>query len=221
MAELNKLKSKKSWNKKDLSVLLASQANIPKVHAANYINILTTTIAEALERGKKVTISDFGTFQVSTRNSFGGRNPKTLQELTVPVRRIPVFRAGKKLKNALNIPQVKSATLMGSKKIQVVFSKLMSETEVGLLDAKSYGILVDKKSAGSVVSVELETKTSRTRILKDKDSNDPKQTTENTISGVESVILTCDKAIKGDVLKVVFRKALKDVDGNVTVISKK
>ena len=45
------------------------------MHAARYINIVTETIAEALEEGKKVTIS--GTFQVSERRSFDGQNPKT------------------------------------------------------------------------------------------------------------------------------------------------
>ena len=221
MSEVKAIKSKDSWNKNDLTILLAHEANIPKVHAAKYINIVTETIAEALDLGKKVTISDFGTFQVSTRNSFGGRNPKTREELTVPVRRIPVFRAGKKLKNSLNIPQIKSCVLTGPNKVRIVFSKLMNESDAGLLDGKSYGILVDKKSAGTVLSVELENKATRTRTLKDKDAKDPKQTTEDTISGVESVVLTCDKAIKGQSLKVVFRKSLKDVDGNMTVISKK
>jgi DNA-binding protein HU-beta len=71
-------------NKADLTEVLASRAGIPKVRAANYINILTEAIQEALVRDEKVTISDFGT------------------EMNVPERRIPVFRAGKGLKNALN-----------------------------------------------------------------------------------------------------------------------
>ena len=111
MAELSKLKAKNSWNKTDLTILLANQANIPKVRAAAYINILTTTISEALESGKKVTISDFGTFQVSERRSFNGRNPKNGDPIVVPVRRIPVFRAGKKLKH-LHVPCLLVASLV-------------------------------------------------------------------------------------------------------------
>ncbi|MEQ1505456.1 MAG: HU family DNA-binding protein [Myxococcota bacterium] len=89
-------------NKADLTETLAARAGIPKVRAATYINFLTEAIQEALVREEKVTISDFGTFTVSQRRAFKGHNPKNGQEMHVPERRIPVFRAGKGLKNALN-----------------------------------------------------------------------------------------------------------------------
>ena len=90
-------------NKADLTEQLAAEAGIPKVRAARYINILTKTIQKALVSGEKVTISDFGTFTVSHRRSFTGHNPKNREEIFVPERRIPVFRAGKGLKEALNV----------------------------------------------------------------------------------------------------------------------
>ena len=89
-------------NKADLTEALAAKANIPKVRAASYINIVMATIQEALTNGEKVTISDFGTFTVSQRREFTGHNPKNGAEIRVPARRIPVFRAGKGLKEALN-----------------------------------------------------------------------------------------------------------------------
>ena len=89
-------------NKADLTEKLAERASIPKVRAANYINIVVGAIQEALVGGDKVTISDFGTFTVSQRRSFTGHNPKNGSEIQVPARRIPVFRAGKGLKEALN-----------------------------------------------------------------------------------------------------------------------
>jgi nucleoid DNA-binding protein len=89
-------------NKADLTEKLAIQAEIPKVRAAYYINIMVTAIQEALVEGQKVTISDFGTFTVSQRREFTGHNPKNGSEIRVPPRRIPVFRAGKGLKEALN-----------------------------------------------------------------------------------------------------------------------
>ncbi len=89
-------------NKADLTEKLAAQANIPKVRAAHYINIIVGAIQEALVSGEKVTISDFGTFNVSNRRQFKGHNPKNGSEILVPPRRIPVFRAGKGLKDALN-----------------------------------------------------------------------------------------------------------------------
>ena len=89
-------------NKADLTEALAAKANIPKVRAASYINIVMATIQEALTAGEKVTISDFGTFTVSQRREFTGHNPKNGKEIRVPARKIPVFRAGKGLKEALN-----------------------------------------------------------------------------------------------------------------------
>jgi len=89
-------------NKEDLKEKLAERAGIPKVRAGNYINFITEAIQEALVNGEKVTISDFGTFTVSKRREFVGHNPKTGEVMQVPARRIPVFRAGKGLKNALN-----------------------------------------------------------------------------------------------------------------------
>jgi len=89
-------------NKADLTEVLADRAGIPKVRAAHYINILMTVVQDALVREEKVTISDFGTFTVSKRRGFRGHNPKNGEDMNVPERRIPVFRAGKKLKSSLN-----------------------------------------------------------------------------------------------------------------------
>ncbi len=90
-------------NKADLIDELASKAKIPKIRAAAYVNQMITSIEEALTRGDKVTLSDFGTFQISERKAFVGNNPKTQEKIDVPMRRIPVFRAGKGLKDALNV----------------------------------------------------------------------------------------------------------------------
>lgn len=89
-------------NKADLTERLAERGGIPKVRAAQYINILTEAIQEALVSSEKVTISDFGTFNISERRAFTGHNPKNGEVMHVPARRIPVFRAGKGLKNSLN-----------------------------------------------------------------------------------------------------------------------
>ena len=89
-------------NKADLTEALAAEANIPKVHAARYIQIITNAIAGSLISGEKVTISDFGTFTISQRREFKGYNPRNGKEIDVPARKIPVFRAGKALKEALN-----------------------------------------------------------------------------------------------------------------------
>ena len=89
-------------NKADLTEQLSIKASIPKIRAAHYVNIVMDTVQDALTKGEKVTISDFGTFTVSQRKHFQGHNPKNGAMIEVPSRRIPVFRAGKGLKEALN-----------------------------------------------------------------------------------------------------------------------
>ena len=89
-------------NKADLAEILSEKASIPKIRASHFINILTDAIREELAGGGRVTISDFGTFTVSQRRAFTGHNPKNGTEIQVPSRRIPVFRAGKGMKEALN-----------------------------------------------------------------------------------------------------------------------
>jgi DNA-binding protein HU-beta len=89
-------------NKADLTELLAERAGLSKVKAASYVNTVIEAIQETLVNGEKVTLSDFGTFTVSKRRQFAGHNPKNGQAITVPERRIPVFRAGKGLKKQLN-----------------------------------------------------------------------------------------------------------------------
>ncbi|MEN0065565.1 MAG: HU family DNA-binding protein [Myxococcota bacterium] len=89
-------------NKADLTSELALRAAIPKVRAAQYLDIVIEAISDALLRGERVTISDFGTFTVSQRTSFEGHNPKDGKPMYIPSRKIPVFRSGKGLKRALN-----------------------------------------------------------------------------------------------------------------------
>ena len=66
------------------------------------INSFLGEIHEALLRGEKVTLSDFGTFSISERKGFDGVDPRTGDPLTIPNRKIATFRCGKKLKKGLN-----------------------------------------------------------------------------------------------------------------------
>lgn len=206
MSEIKKIKDKHSWNKSDLTVLLANEAQIPKVRAANYINIITETIAEALENGKKVTISDFGTFQVSERAAFAGRNPKTGDPIEVPIRRIPVFRAGKKLKTSLNVPQIKSCGLVDIQKVKLQFSKLMDNSCPELLNRDAYDVLVDDQSVGPILNIEIAEKSTVQRG-------------DSTVEGVNSIILSCSGSLRGKSLNVQFKRNVKDIDGNSVLFS--
>ena len=158
-------------NKKDLTEQLALRAGIPKTKAANYINLLTGLISDSLVSGKKVTISDFGTFNLSTRQSFKGFNPQNNEHIHVPQRIIPVFRAGKLLKNSLNLPFIKHCALSSGKKLNVTFSKTIVADNKDLLKKTKYNVFlngkkqtitsvhIDKKNKEGIESVELRTKT--------------------------------------------------------------
>lgn len=97
-----KLETKKSWNKKDLTNILSLELGISKAKAVEYINAFVTVVSDGLSKGKKITISDFGTFTVSNRSSFSGTHPRTGEPLEVSGRNIPGFKVGKGLKDLLN-----------------------------------------------------------------------------------------------------------------------
>lgn len=88
-------------NKGDLIGRIAKDAKIPKITAANALDVLLATISETLKKGQSVTLVGFGTFTVSDRKARRGRNPRTKKEIKIPARRVPKFRAGKDLKKAV------------------------------------------------------------------------------------------------------------------------
>ena len=200
MSEMSKIKSKNSWNKSDLIFLLANEIGVPRTRATQYMNIVLDSISDALVSGKKVTISDFGTFQVSERRAFAGQNPKTGAPIRVPVRKIPVFRAGKRLKTALNTPQLKECMLVDAKKVRVKFSRLMDESSALLTDPRSYEVLIDGKSMGLLKSVEI-------------DARENTEVNKQQVQGVRSVIVSCSQQLRGTSLLVHFKQGLLDLYG--------
>jgi len=99
---IEQLDEKKSWNKKDLTNILSFELDISKAKATEYINAFVGVVSDGLSKGKKITISDFGTFTVSNRSSFKGTHPRTGEPLEVTGRNIPGFKVGKGLKDLLN-----------------------------------------------------------------------------------------------------------------------
>lgn len=87
-------------NKVDLISEVAKEC-CTKTEAEKAVNTMLGTIEKALASGKKVTISGFGTFLVTTRASRRGRNPQTGAEIKIPSMKIARFRAGESLKKAV------------------------------------------------------------------------------------------------------------------------
>ncbi len=88
--------------KAELIELVAKEGNLTKAQAAKAVDAMLKGISDALSSGEKVTIVGFGTFSVSQREARKGRNPQTKEEITIPACKVPKFKAGKKLKEAVN-----------------------------------------------------------------------------------------------------------------------
>jgi len=88
-------------NKRELVEEVADQAGISKRRAKNVLDAITEAITNALSNGEKITLVDFGTFRVAHRKAREGRNPQTGEKLEIPAKKVPKFRAGKKLREAV------------------------------------------------------------------------------------------------------------------------
>ena len=88
-------------NKAELINAVALAADVSKKDAETVINATLETIANALKEGDKVQLVGFGSFEVKKRAERVGRNPKTKEEITIPASIVPVFKAGKALKDTV------------------------------------------------------------------------------------------------------------------------
>lgn len=89
-------------NKTDLIGEVAGKAEITKKDAEKVINAFFTTVEDALKSGDKIQLIGFGTFEVRDRQARKGRNPQTGAEIDIPAARVPAFKPGKALKDALD-----------------------------------------------------------------------------------------------------------------------
>lgn len=89
-------------NKTDLVNEVAGKAEMTKKDAEKVINAFFTTVEEALKSGDKIQLIGFGTFEVRSRQARKGRNPQTGAEIDIPAARVPAFKPGKALKDALD-----------------------------------------------------------------------------------------------------------------------
>ena len=89
-------------NKSELIDAIASAADISKAKAALTVDGMTKAVTTALSSGDQVTLVGFGTFSVRDRAARTGRNPRTGEEIQIAAAKIPAFKAGKALKDAVN-----------------------------------------------------------------------------------------------------------------------
>ena len=88
-------------NKTELINAVADKTQLSKKDAEAAITATVEAIAEALTREEKVQLVGFGSFEVKKRAARVGRNPKTKESIEIPASVVPVFKAGKALKDAV------------------------------------------------------------------------------------------------------------------------
>jgi len=88
-------------NKAELVAAVAEKADMSKKDAEKAVSSVFAVIEEALAKDEKVQLVGFGTFEVKNRAERTGRNPQTKEAITIPASRVPGFKAGKALKDAV------------------------------------------------------------------------------------------------------------------------
>jgi len=89
-------------NKQELIDTIAKSADISKAAAGRALDGAVTAIKASLKKGQLVTLVGFGTFYVGKRAARSGRNPRTGAAIKIKAAKVPKFRAGKALRDALN-----------------------------------------------------------------------------------------------------------------------
>jgi DNA-binding protein HU-beta len=89
-------------NKAELIDVIAVSADLSKADATRAIESVLDTITNALKAGDQVSLVGFGSFQVKARAARTGRNPQTGAAINIAASKVPVFKAGKALKDTVN-----------------------------------------------------------------------------------------------------------------------
>ena len=95
-------------NKAELIASIAEKSSLTKKDAEAALNAFMRSVEESLAKGEKVQLVGFGTFEVRDRKAREGRNPRNPEEvIKIPASKAPVFKAGKSLKEIVNVKKAK------------------------------------------------------------------------------------------------------------------
>ncbi len=89
--------------KADLITKIAEKSELSKKDSERALNAVIASVTEALTAGEKVQLTGFGTFEVRDKKEKEAINPKTKEKIKVPARKSPAFKAGKALKDAVDV----------------------------------------------------------------------------------------------------------------------
>ncbi|MCY8231748.1 HU family DNA-binding protein [Priestia endophytica] len=88
-------------NKSELVNAVAAQSELTKQDAAKAVDALFKTISDTLSKEEKIQLIGFGAFEVRERAARTGRNPQTGEEMQIAASKVPAFKPGKELKEAV------------------------------------------------------------------------------------------------------------------------
>jgi DNA-binding protein HU-beta len=88
-------------NKSDVIDHIATQADLSKAAAARALDAMIDAVRNTLKKGGTVTITGFGTFATTKRAARTGRNPRTGAAIKIKAAKVPKFKPGKALRDAL------------------------------------------------------------------------------------------------------------------------
>jgi DNA-binding protein HU-beta len=89
-------------NKSEMTDAIAEGADISKAAAGRALDAVIEAVTDTLKKGESVSLIGFGTFEVRDRAARTGRNPQTGETIQIKAAKIPAFKAGKALKDAVN-----------------------------------------------------------------------------------------------------------------------
>ena len=89
-------------NRTELVAAMAEKSQLSKKDAESALKAFIDVVSEEMQKGEKIQLVGFGTFEVSERAAREGRNPQTGETMTISASKSPKFKAGKALKDLVN-----------------------------------------------------------------------------------------------------------------------
>lgn len=90
-------------NKSELVAGLSEEMDLPSRKSEEIVNAVFQTMFKALVDGDRIEIRGFGSFEIREYEGYSGRNPKTGEKIEVQGKRLPFFKAGKELRNKVDL----------------------------------------------------------------------------------------------------------------------
>ncbi len=88
-------------NKSDFIKKLSRKSNLTQKECKLFLDVMITVVGQSLQNGESISLMGFGKFETRNRKPRKSYNPQTKQRVLLPASRVPVFRAGKTLKDAV------------------------------------------------------------------------------------------------------------------------